>query len=144
MASSKEYGYQIRGNKFSIVERDVADLGDGLNYTYPGYVPGGDGLDISPGGGVYKSPLSDVTDGIELEYTSSVKDEILDESSVIPVPDYLATALVYYVKAKLAEDALQFEAKEYFQKEFHKILEKHESSKVTGARQLMSGQNSIR
>lgn len=71
-------------------------------------------------------------------------DVLNDESDTIDLPEYLAKALVYYVKAKLAEDQMDLEAKEYLMREFRRILEKHESSKVWGARQLGVGPHGIR
>tara|TARA_R110000824_G_scaffold401073_1_gene610562 strand:- start:42 stop:812 length:771 start_codon:yes stop_codon:yes gene_type:complete len=65
MASSKEYAYFIKGNKISLVEKDFSGSGSGLNYTYRS----GGGIDIPSGGGTWKSPLSSVTDGIQLEYS---------------------------------------------------------------------------
>jgi len=67
-----------------------------------------------------------------------------DESDTIDLPEYLAKALVYYVKAKIAEDQMDIEQKEYYMREFRILLEKHESSKVWGGRYVMSGPNAIR
>ena len=71
-------------------------------------------------------------------------DVLNDESDEIDLPDYLAKALVHYVKAKISEDQLQIEEKDYFMKEFYAILEKHESSKIWGARMIAPGPNAIR
>lgn len=71
-------------------------------------------------------------------------DVLDDESDVIDLPEYLCKALVYYVKSKLAEDAMDLEQKEYYLREFNRIVEKHESSKVWGARQLGVGPHAIR
>tara|TARA_R110002012_G_scaffold160408_1_gene322196 strand:+ start:31 stop:825 length:795 start_codon:yes stop_codon:yes gene_type:complete len=65
MASSKEYAYFIKGNKISLVEKDYTGNGSGLNYTYNA----ADGIDLPSGGGTWKSPLSAVADGIQIEYT---------------------------------------------------------------------------
>ena len=67
-----------------------------------------------------------------------------DETDTIDLPEYLAKGLVYYVKAKVAEDQGDIEQKEYNMREFRRILEKHESSKVWGARQLAVGPHGIR
>ena len=67
-----------------------------------------------------------------------------DEDDDIDLPIYLTKALILYVKAKIAEDAMQLEAKEYLMKEFRKMVEKHESGKIYGSRQIMSGPSSIR
>ena len=61
-----------------------------------------------------------------------------DEADELPIPPYLSKALVYYVKAKLAEDQGEFEAKEYFMREYKKMTEKYESSLKAGARMISS------
>ena len=67
-----------------------------------------------------------------------------DEFDTIDLPEYLAKALVYYVKAKLMEDAIQLEQKEYFMAEFRGILEEFESSRIWGPRIVQSGSNAIK
>ena len=67
-----------------------------------------------------------------------------DESDTIDLPEYLSKALVYYVQAKVAEDQMDLERKEYFMREFRRIIEKHESSKIWGARMITAGPASIR
>lgn len=74
MASSKKYGYQLRGEKLSLVELDVTGSGSGLNYTHTE----GDGLDITTDPSAWKSPIETVTDGLQIEYLSN---EFLLESS---------------------------------------------------------------
>jgi len=71
-------------------------------------------------------------------------DALSDESSEIDLPEYLSKALVYYVKAKISEDQMDLEGKEYYMREFRRILEKHESSKIWGARMIGSGPSAIR
>ena len=71
-------------------------------------------------------------------------DALNDETDTIDLPEYLAKGLVYYVKAKMAEDQGEIEQKEYNMREFRRILEKHESSKIWGARQLGVGPHAIR
>ena len=228
MASSKEYIYQIKGSKLSLLEKDFTSS-DGMNYGYTESNPL-QGLGIPSGGTLLKSPISAVADGIEVEYAyspkyfiestdvstttasgwdqdndgnfrlraaggtdwtsspnlSAVKYIVLenagrfnglhkvslvqstrivtttkvsastsntdfektvtlyydvnvlnDESDTIDLPPYLSKALVYYVKAKVLEDQMNIEAKEYMMREFRKMLEKHESSKVAGPRKMM-------
>lgn len=60
-----------------------------------------------------------------------------DESFELDLPVYLAKALVYYIKAKLAEDQQNIEVKEYLMREFKRLVEKHESSKISGPRRIM-------
>ena len=71
-------------------------------------------------------------------------DVLNDEADEIPVSDYLSKAVVLYVKAKIAEDQMEIEAKEYFMKEFRRMIEKQESSKIYGPRTVMTGINAIR
>jgi len=71
-------------------------------------------------------------------------DVLNDELDTIDLPEYLAKALVYYVKGKLAEDRVDIDQKEYFMREFRKMLEKHENSKIWGARMMIPGPSAIR
>ena len=235
MARAKQYTYQIKGNKLSLLEVDINASGDGLNYAYDdGTLTGttspfgtsGHALDLGGGSSLLTSPISSVTDGLEIEYayspeyrinqiattvacdrytnsngllkivdagnglpTSGVThiviggserwngshkvntlnagytiletkynggsvteaftvytdiDVLNDESDVIDVPPYLAKALVYYVKGKVAEDIMEMELVEYWMIRFRRMLEKHENSKVWGPRMVSSGINAIR
>ena len=67
-----------------------------------------------------------------------------DENDTIDLPEYLTKALVYYVKGKVSEDRGEIEQKEYFMREFRRILEKHENSKIWGSRQVIPGAHGIR
>jgi hypothetical protein len=138
MAARKEYAYYIRGNQVAIIEKDYTGIDDGLNYTYTT----GSGIDVPSGTSNYKSPLTAVTDGLEIEYASFFS--VSDEADEIPVASYLQKALVYYVKARIAEDMMDLERKEYFMREFRKMVEKHENAKTTGPRMIMPGNMAIR
>ena len=78
---------------------------------------------------------------IDLYYNVDV---LNDEFDTIDLPEYLSKALVYYVKAKVSEDRGEIEQKEYFMREFRRILEKHESSKMWGPRMMIPGSHGIR
>jgi hypothetical protein len=71
-------------------------------------------------------------------------DVLNDEEDNLNIPPYLELAVVDYVKAKLAQDALQVEVHDYFMKEFRKKLEQHESSRIYGPRMTVAGSHSIR
>ena len=71
-------------------------------------------------------------------------DVLSDEFDTIDLPEYLSKGLVYYVQAKVAEDQGDIERKEYFMREFRRILEKHESSKIRGTRMMIPGGHGIR
>jgi len=77
-------------------------------------------------------------------YVISDVNALEDESDTIDLPEYLSKALVYYVQGKLAEDQADLERKEYFMREFRRILEKHESSKIRGPRMMIPGSHGIR
>jgi hypothetical protein len=143
MATSRQYAYYIEGNDIAIVEKDNMAT-DGLNYVYNP----ADGLEINRSGGEWKSPTTTVTDGLQIEYTvlPKAKDggEIVDESDEIDIPSYLAKALVCYVKAKLAEDMMEFDHKEYYMREFRRKIEKHEGGKMNGIRGVLPGSHAIR
>ena len=54
-----------------------------------------------------------------------------DESFEIDLPRYLQNALVLYLKAKKFEDSGEFEAMQFYLREFKRQVEKHNGSKVT-------------
>ena len=56
-----------------------------------------------------------------------------DENFNLDLPRYLANALVYYVKAKMFEDIMDVERKEYFMREFKRQVEKFQSTRRTGS-----------
>ena len=65
-----------------------------------------------------------------------------DESFELDLPLYLQKALVYYVKA--AEDAGNLEVRQYAMREFKKMVEKHENSRISGPRIIFPGAHGIR
>tara|TARA_R100001463_G_scaffold16507_4_gene42772 strand:+ start:1350 stop:2420 length:1071 start_codon:yes stop_codon:yes gene_type:complete len=69
---------------------------------------------------------------------------LADESDTIDLPPYLSKALVYYVKAKFSEDVGDIDKKEYFMREFRKMVEKQQNALVKTPRMISSGMHSIR
>ena len=135
MASIKQYGYYIKGSKVAIVEKDTSFDNNVENKDF------GPGVQRQ----LWKSPQSSITDGIEFVFTTaSTGVELVDENSIIDLPTYLSKALVYYVKAKLAEDMANIEVKEYFMREFKKMVEKHNNSRIKGPRMIVPGSHAIR
>ena len=216
MATVRQYGYYVKGNKIAIVEKDTQFDNDVNSKDY------GPGTDRAQ----WKSPLADSTDGLELQYVYSPEyvindlddtvtgtayeehegflrvtvpsssfglnsfivikgserfngvhkvrtkldsgteldlktkynggsvtesltiykdvDVLNDEEDNIDLPTYLNKALVYYVKAKIAEDTLNIDLKEYFMKEFRKMVEKHNNARVAGLRVVSSGYHAVR
>jgi hypothetical protein len=70
--------------------------------------------------------------------------ELLDETFEFDLPLYLQKALVYYVKGKLAEDGGDLKLSTFFMREFKKMIEKHDTSKISGFRVTAAGPHSIR
>ncbi len=233
MATSREYAYYIKGDKISLAEKDW-QYGDGQTLSQPGLNDVG-----STGLFLWKSPVSAITDGMEVEYTYSpiygfdttakhtgltfsIQDnggigyfsfkisgnvttdivannkilirnsesyngvhEVLstsysyeteysviitktrgenivatdadstgevyykinalnDENDELRINSYLQKAVVDYLKARLAEDQMNIEAKEYFMREFRYKLEKFNDSRTTGPRVVMPTKNAIR
>ena len=55
-----------------------------------------------------------------------------DEDFELDITRYQSQAIVYYLKAKLAEDGNEPEQREYYMRLFNKQLEKGSSAKKTG------------
>jgi len=233
MASAKEYGYFVKGQKLALVEKDTALDNDVNSRDY--------GPDTNRER--FKSPLSAVADGIELEYvyspeyfinqtddkntaledyyvdnngflglrdpggtnfstspeslsadsyfvlrgagqfnglhkvqslatSNSTNDTIVtytkfqsvvtatafertvslyysidtlnDEDDVLHISEYLSKAVVYFVKAKIAEDRGDFQQKEYFMKEFYKMVHRGERTKIHTIRRVSPSYAAIR
>ena len=67
-----------------------------------------------------------------------------DESDTIDLPEYLTKALVYYVKAQIAEDQGDMEIFEYNRKQFRALMQRYESSRIWGSRRVFPGIGAIR
>ena len=217
MATVRQYGYYIKGNKIAISEKDVRFDNDVDSKEYG---PGTNAVQ-------WKSPLASITDGLEIQYVysptyriesiatadketatsyetadgflrfngtgfsteSSVDYIVIDgserwnglhkvtglntahyttatkysgnnvtetptiytdvdvldnEEDEIDLPSYLSKALVYYVRAKLAEDMADLKRKEYFMSEFRKMVERYNNTRVAGLRIMSSGYHAIR
>ena len=134
MADTKQYGYYLKGNKVSIVEKDT---------SFDNNV---DNRDFGPGvqRQLWKSPQSNVSEGLEIIFSTSDASGIVDEDSTLDLPNYLQKALVYYVKAKVSEDVANIDGKEYFMREFRKMVEKHNNSRIRGPRMVIPGAHAIR
>ena len=67
-----------------------------------------------------------------------------DESDTIDLPEYLAKALVYYVKAKIAEDQGDIERMQYNDMQFRALMNRYENSRIWGSRRVAPGIGAIR
>jgi len=70
---------------------------------------------------------------VTLYYNVSALDS---ETDALDIPRYLAGAVVYYVKAKYAEDAGELEMREFFMREFRRTTEKYQSGRQMGSRRI--------
>ena len=118
------FAYKVKGRKIELLAQNLS------------------GYYITPTGTDAK------VDGLRFEYTERAKfldDEDVEISSTIEedanvdVPEYLAKALVYYLKSRLAEDAGEMEMKEYFMHQFEKMIDVHEENKTHGLSQAVVG-----
>ena len=127
---ASKYAYFIRGDQLSLVEKS----------------------DTSED---YASPSKAVTNGLRFEYVKRPlitrdsageveETDTVSEISFVQIDDYLVNALVYYLRGRMSEDIGEIDQKEYFMREFRRILEKHESSKVRGPRVMLPGSHGIR
>ena len=71
-------------------------------------------------------------------------DGLNDEADTIDLPEYLAKALVYYVKAKMAEDQGDFDTMVYNQTQFRALMNRYENSRIWGSRRVAPGIGAIR
>jgi hypothetical protein len=78
---------------------------------------------------------------IDLYYNVDV---LGDESDTIDLPEYLAKALVYYVKAKMAEDQGDMERMQYNEVQFRALMNRYENSRIWGSRRVAPGIGAIR
>ena len=120
------FAYKVKGRKIELLAQNLS------------------GYYITPTGTDAK------VDGLKFEYTERAKflddssDEVvgtIEEDANVDVPEYLAKALVYYLKSRLAEDAGEMEMKEYFMHQFEKMIDVHEENKTHGLSQAVVGAN---
>ena len=71
-------------------------------------------------------------------------DALTVESDIIDLPEYLTKALVYYVKAQLAEDQGDLEKFAYNRQQFRALMQRYESSRTWGSRRVFPGIGAIR
>tara|TARA_Y100000310_G_scaffold136718_1_gene135574 strand:+ start:608 stop:1051 length:444 start_codon:yes stop_codon:yes gene_type:complete len=147
MASRRSYAYYIKGNKLAIIEKG---LGSGL-CSISGYsnqttceAAGGTWTEnaVSKDDGEWMSPILAVTDGIQLQYAHTPSAPG-DEGDDIGLMRYQSIAVVYFVKAKLAEDMGDIEKREFFMREFRRQLEKG-SSALKGGPHIVQGLKEMR
>ena len=95
MASRKAYAYYLRGKQIAIIEQDSI-LGDGQTLTPPGL------NDVGPDGdSLWKSPLTAVADGLEIEYVYSPRYSITNTNTThTTLTNYKSASSGGYLKVK--------------------------------------------
>jgi hypothetical protein len=71
-------------------------------------------------------------------------DTLNDEDDTLPLSEYLSKAVVYYLKAKLAEDQGNFQLRDVMFKEFYRIVEKSDNAKIHTIRKVVAHSAAIR
>jgi len=119
--------YKVKGRKIELLEKDL--------YGY------------------YVTPTKTKVDALKFEFTARAKffeddgatewneatEGHIDESAIVDLPDYLAKALIYYIKGRLSEDQKDYEGKEYNMHQFQKMMDTHETNKTHGLSQTLVG-----
>ena len=130
MQMAYKYSYFIRGNQIALLEK--ADTAED-----------------------YTSPTKAVTNGLRFEYAkrplitsdeagTTEQSSTVSESDYVQVDDYLANALVYYLKGRQMEDMGELEKKEHFMRQFRAMLGRYFSGRSYGRRQVFPGPSAIR
>ena len=96
MASVRQYGYYIKGNKVAIVEKDTAFDNDANSRDY------GPGSNRAQ----WKSPLATITDGIEVQYVYSPEYYINDADDTKAISAYAESGgLLWFTVASMSATA---------------------------------------
>jgi len=125
-----KYSYFIRGDQIALLEK--ADTAED-----------------------YTSPTKAVTNGLRFEFAkrplitsdsagTTEQSSTVSESDYVQVDDYLANALVYYLKARASEDGGNPEGMMLFMREFRAMLGRYFSGRSYGKRQVFPGPSAIR
>ena len=126
---------------------DARNIGifESRNNSANGRISFGDKITLNASSGVYTETAADIQSETISDTTFemyqvfyeqiSVREgvEVLeDESFELDLTEYQAQSVVYYVKAKLAEDLGDFERREYFMRLFKKQIEKASGGRKRG------------
>mgnify|MGYP003642886058 CR=1 FL=1 len=128
------YAYKVKGRKLELLQQDV------FNYWVTPLVQSLAGLKIE-----FTERAKFLEPTAKVEWDEAIgEDGPLNESAIVDIPEYLAKALVYYLKGRLAEDERDTEGREYNMHYFQKMIGTHENTKTHGMNQTMDGGWGIR
>jgi len=119
---ASKYSYYIRGRQIALIEQ--------TEYN-----------------GKYESPSKSVASGLRFEYSErpaitsdeaglTVQADTVTEADYVQMSDYLTKALIYYLKARLAEDMQEFEQHEWYMRQFRTIVGRYEKGLSYGPRKV--------
>ena len=118
---------------WKMTSASVLDLSSSIWWTTHG---ANSALDIIQGGPTLASDTSQDLNIYEAfldpGFITANVDVMQDETFDLDITRYQANAVVYYLKAKMAEDENNLEMREFFMREFKRQLEKSESAKKRG------------
>ena len=80
----------------------------------------------------------------DFSYILTDVDVLNDEADELPISEYLSKAVVYYLKAKMAEDRGDFNLKQVMMREFYRIVEKNDNAKIHTIRRVAPHSAAIR
>ena len=104
-----------------------------------------EGIDTSPDTyATYDESLTLFKAYRDFSYILTDVDVLNDEADELPISEYLSKAVVYYLKAKTAEDMGNFQLKEVMMKEFYRIVEKNDNAKIHTIRKVAPHSAAIR
>ena len=104
-----------------------------------------EGIDTSPDTyATYDESLTIFTAYRDFCYILTDIDVLNDESDELPISEYLSKAVVYYLKAKTAEDQGNFQLRDVMFKEFYRIVEKSDNAKIHTIRRVAPSSAAIR
>lgn len=86
--------------------------------------------------GTYKSPSAAIADGLMLEY-SALGTVPSVETDTIDLAEELCLAAVEYLKAKFAENAEQYDKRNYHMNEFKRLVFTYQKNRFGGMRRMM-------
>lgn len=106
-----DFKYYLRGSNIALIEKDKTTS-------------------------VYKSPSAAVDNGLMLEYSAlpTVPD---DETDTIDLTEELCLASVEYLKAKFAENEMNYEKRNFHMNEFKRLVFTYQKNRFGGMRRVM-------
>ena len=125
------------GTKYNVVNSsDSTSYSTGLNSEYS--------ADAALTGETSQSDINIYKAYRDFCYVLSDVDTLNDEADELPLSEYLSKAVVYYLKAKTAEDQGNFQLKDLLMKEFYRIVEKSDNAKIHTIRRVAPHSAAIR